>query len=178
MSTAPGETSVVEHEVRVAARPETVFSYFTDPARMVRWIGVEATLDPRPGGICRIAFQPTQARVDSLGREFFGRDEDEHFDVAGRGVMVGRFIVVEPPRRIVLSWGWELEILAVPPQSTLVQIDLMPAGEETVVQLSHRKLPPGMAEFHRVGWEHYLARLGIAAAGGDPGRDPWSASHA
>jgi uncharacterized protein YndB with AHSA1/START domain len=177
MSTAPDETSVVEHKVRVAARPETVFAYFTDPTRMVRWIGAEATLDPRPGGICRIAFQPSQARVDSLGREYFGRDEEEEsFDVAGRGVALGKFVEVNPPRRIVLTWGWELDVLQVPPQSTLLEIDFTPDGDGTIVQLVHRKLPAGMADFHRVGWEHYLARLAIAAAGGDPGRDPWAAA--
>jgi HipA-like kinase len=26
---------------------------------------------------------------------------------------------------------------------------------------------------HAHGWEHYLARLAVTAAGGDPGRDPW-----
>src|SRR2546422_585945 len=44
---------LVEHEVRVAASPDSVFEYFTDPAKMVMWMGVEATLDPRPGGVCR-----------------------------------------------------------------------------------------------------------------------------
>ena len=29
------------------------------------------------------------------------------------------------------------------------------------------------AESHATGWDHYLSRLEIAAAGGDPGRDPW-----
>ena len=52
----PPETSVVEHQVTVAARPEVLFGYFTDPAMMVRWMGSEATLDPRPGGVCRIVF--------------------------------------------------------------------------------------------------------------------------
>jgi hypothetical protein len=26
---------------------------------------------------------------------------------------------------------------------------------------------------HRGGWEHYLDRLVVAAADGDPGPDPW-----
>ena len=47
----PGETDVVEREVRIAARPETVFAFFTDPVKMLRWKGISATLDPRPGGI-------------------------------------------------------------------------------------------------------------------------------
>ena len=34
----PASDAVVR-EVRVAARPETVFPFFTDPDRMVRWKG-------------------------------------------------------------------------------------------------------------------------------------------
>jgi hypothetical protein len=46
--------AVTEHEVRAAASPEGVFEHFTDPAKMVQRMGTEATLDPRPGGVCRI----------------------------------------------------------------------------------------------------------------------------
>ena len=38
-----------ETEVRVEARPETVFRFFTDPVRMMQWKGVDAALDPRRG---------------------------------------------------------------------------------------------------------------------------------
>jgi len=33
------------------ASPETVFAFFTDPEKLTRWLAVEATLDPRPGGM-------------------------------------------------------------------------------------------------------------------------------
>jgi len=45
---------VYQTEVRIEARPETVFAYFTDPAKMVQWKGVDAVLDPRPGGQYRV----------------------------------------------------------------------------------------------------------------------------
>src|SRR5205085_11982110 len=70
------------HEVRIAAAPETVFRYFTDPERMTRWLGAEALLDPRPGGVCRIVFDD-------------------------RTAVSGEFVEVEPPRRIALRLGWE-----------------------------------------------------------------------
>src|SRR5204863_6169331 len=91
MPAPPPETSVVEHELRVAARPETVFAYFTDPAKMVQWMGAEATLDPRPGGICRIAFQASQARVESLGAELLGERQQapEPIELEPTGVMSG-----------------------------------------------------------------------------------------
>jgi len=44
----------VTTSVHVAAPPAEVFSYFTDPARYVRWMGAQAGLDPVPGGEYRV----------------------------------------------------------------------------------------------------------------------------
>jgi uncharacterized protein YndB with AHSA1/START domain len=149
MPATPSETdSVLEYERRVAASPETVFGYFTDPAKMVQWMGTEATLDPRPGGVCRI-------------------------NPSGHAVMSGEFLEVDPPRRIVFTWGWETELFATPPQSTIVEVSLTPEGEDTVVRLAHRRLQPSAVAFHRAGWEHYLPRLAMIGAGADPGMDQW-----
>jgi uncharacterized protein YndB with AHSA1/START domain len=149
MPATPSETdSVLEYETRVAARPETVFGYFTDPTKMVQWMGTEATLDPRPGGVCRV-------------------------NPSGHAVMSGEFVEVDPPHRIVFTWGWETELFATPPQSTIVEVSLTPEGEDTVVRLAHRRLRPGAVAFHRAGWEHYLPRLALIAAGADPGIDQW-----
>jgi uncharacterized protein YndB with AHSA1/START domain len=147
----PGETEgVLQYETRIAASPETVFQFFTDPAKLLQWMGTEAALDPRPGGICRI-------------------------NPVGRAVMSGAFLEVDPPRRLVFTWGWETELFATPPQSTLVEVSLTPEGEETVVRLVHRRLQPGALAFHRAGWEHYLPRLATAASGGELPTDPWRA---
>jgi uncharacterized protein YndB with AHSA1/START domain len=172
----PRETSAIEHEVRVAARPETVFAYFTDPGKMVQWMGAEATLDPRPGGVCRIAFQPSQPRFDTLRAGLGAAEEATGGIPESVGVMMGEFVEVDPPRHIAFTWGWEQELLAVPPQSTAVDVSLTRDGDETVVRVAHRQLPPASVAFHRAGWEHYLQRLTIAAAGGDPGPDPWQAA--
>jgi uncharacterized protein YndB with AHSA1/START domain len=170
----PAETSVVEHEMRVAARPETVFAYFTDPVKMVQWMGADATLDPRPGGVCRIAFQPSRASAEVTSAALGGGPETaERIERNPAGVMLGEFVEVDPPRRIALTWGWEQEVLATPPQSTSVEVSFIPDGEDTIVRLAHRRLPAASVAFHRTGWQHYLARLATAAAGGDPGHDPW-----
>jgi uncharacterized protein YndB with AHSA1/START domain len=114
MPAGPSETeSLIEHEIRVGASPEIVFAYFTDPAKMVRWMGTEATLDPRPGGVCRI-------------------------HPSGQLVMLGEFLEVDPPHRLVFIWGWEMEMFSTPRQSTLVEVSLTPDGEGTIVQLAHR----------------------------------------
>jgi uncharacterized protein YndB with AHSA1/START domain len=51
--TGPEDHSV-EHEIWINARPETVWRYWIDPARICdRW-GASAELDPRPGGTCLV----------------------------------------------------------------------------------------------------------------------------
>lgn len=147
MPAAPGETSALEHDVLVAASPETVFGYFTDPAKIVRWMGDAAILDPRPGGVCRIGFPDAPAAL-------------------------GEYVEVVPHSRVVFSWGWETETLTVPPASTLVEVSLTPDGDGTHVRLTHRRLPAAAHAFHRLGWNHYLERLSVAATGRDPGPDP------
>jgi uncharacterized protein YndB with AHSA1/START domain len=144
------ETSVVEREIRVEAEPETVFPFFTDPQKMVRWMGVGATLDPRPGGV------------------FSLNTIADHF-------VEGEYVAVEPHRRIVFTWGsgsFPGEPNPLPPGSSTVEIDLVPEGEATIVRLTHR-VPAELDGFHSMGWDNYLGRLATVAAGGDPGPDPF-----
>jgi uncharacterized protein YndB with AHSA1/START domain len=141
-------TFAVTREVTTQAKPETIFAFFTDPEKMVRWKGVSAVLDPRPGGTYR---------VDVTG---------------GRDIAVGEYIEIDPPRRVVVSWGWEGSA-DVPPGSSLVEVDLIPSGEATLVRLTHSRLPAGADGTHGEGWEHYLPRLVDAAEGRDAGLDPW-----
>src|SRR5260370_38238661 len=48
------EDDAVEHEIWINARPETIWRYWTDPARICDWWGASAELDPRPGGTCLV----------------------------------------------------------------------------------------------------------------------------
>lgn len=146
MADEPGQ---VVCEVFVEAPPETVFAYLVDPARMQRWMGRVVRLEPRPGGLYRV-------------------------DIDGQNVARGTFQEVVPPRRVVFSFGWEGEGATVPAGSTTVTISLEPEGEGTRVRLVHEGLPPAAMEAHREGWEHYLPRLALVAAGADPGPDPWA----
>jgi uncharacterized protein YndB with AHSA1/START domain len=145
------ETSVVEREIRVEADPETVFPFFTDPEKLVQWMGVGATLDPRPGGVFSL----------NTMADYF---------------LEGEFVAVEPPRRVVFTWGYgdfpDEEGNPFPPGSSTVEVELVPDGETTIVHLTHR-VPSELAHFHTMGWENYLGRLAIVAAGGDPGPDPF-----
>ncbi len=139
-------TGDIVREVRIDASPETVFSFFTDPKMMVRWKGRLANLDPREGGEYRVT-------------------------INDRASAVGTYVELDPPRRVVFTWGWEGSD-AVPPGASTVEVDLIPDGEATVLRLRHRGLPEEATEEHARGWDHYLPRLSVAAPGGDPGPDP------
>ncbi len=145
MADLPGQQVVVER--RIAASPATVFSFFSDVHRWLRWQGVEADIEVEPGGAFRM-------------------------NVRGDGFASGHFLEVEPDRRLVFTWGWEEESLGVPPGSTVVEIELEPDGNGTLLRLTHRGLPSLAVEPHREGWEHYASRLVVVAEGGEPGPDP------
>jgi uncharacterized protein YndB with AHSA1/START domain len=144
----PGATDPLRHEVRIAAPPEVVFPYFTDPARMVSWMGIAALLDPRPDGTFRV-------------------------ETNGRDVALGRYVEVEPPRRVVFTWGFEGTDRLLAAGSTRVEVVLEPDGDGTVLTLRHHDLPDEARQAHEEGWSHYLARLNVAARGDSPGPDPW-----
>jgi len=61
-----------------------------------------------------------------------------------------------------------------PPGSSIVEIDFIGDHGATVIELVHRDIPDRQAPQHAVGWRHFLSRLSIAAAGGNPGPDPWA----
>lgn len=157
------EPPVVEVEVRIAAPPEAVFPYFTDPARYVQWMGRAAVLEPVPGGTYRVQMR------DGFAAE-------------------GTFTGLAAPHRIDFTWGWAdgaqehvhderaaAHDGGLPPGSTRVQVMIGLDSRGSLLILRHHDLPTEeLQEAHRVAWETYLSRLVIRAAGGDPGPDPHS----
>jgi uncharacterized protein YndB with AHSA1/START domain len=148
----PEVATVVEREIRIAARPETVFEFFVDPEKMQQWKGRKADLDPRPGGMYRV-------------------------EINEQAVARGEYLEIDAPSRVVFTWGWEGQETgdgehAVPPGSSRVEVDLTPDGEGTLVRLRHLDLPEQSREIHGQGWDLYLGRLAKVAAGEDPGSDP------
>jgi uncharacterized protein YndB with AHSA1/START domain len=113
----------------------------------VRWIGIRALIEPRPGG---------QFRFELVPGEFCS----------------GRYMELDPPRRVVFTWGWESGALPVEPGSTTVTVDLEQSGEVTTVHLTHSGLSDAMRPFHADGWRRFLARLQAVAEGRHPGADP------
>lgn len=133
---------VIEREIRIAARPETVFPFFTDPEKMVRWKGIGATLDPQPGGVYRI-------------------------QISESVVVEGKYLEIVPNERVVFAWGWQQGIEERPPESSTVEISLVADGPDTIVYLRHEGLPAALRHEHAVGWDMFLPRLLAAVQGGE-----------
>lgn len=132
-------------ERHVAASPAAVYAYLVESSKWVRWQGVDAEVEARPGGAFSVTM-PNGSRAQ------------------------GSFVEVVPDRRVVFSWGW-VGHDGLPPGSSTVEIELVPDRDGTLVRLTHRGLPPGELDLHAAGWNRYLPRLGEAAGGGAPEPD-------
>ena len=144
------DIDTIERVLEIDASPETVWEFLVDPDKACRWMGVNAWLDPRPGGRYRVEVLP--GRIAS-----------------------GQFVEVDPPRRLVHTFGWEHDDAGtIPPGASTIEIELEPRSNGTTLRFSHRDVPTAESrERHGHGWNHYLDRLQNAAAGHNPGPDPW-----
>jgi uncharacterized protein YndB with AHSA1/START domain len=141
------EAFTVRREQRIPASPAAVFALLTDPERIVRWMGTEAEIEPKPGGLYLV-------------------------NVTGARFARGSFREVVPVHRLAYSFGWDGSD-TVPPGSSLLEIDLIEEPEGTLLRLTHSGLPDAeQCAAHSEGWAHYLGRLTEVAAGRDPGPDP------
>lgn len=159
------EIAPLEVTLHIKASPQEVFGYLTDSDRYVQWMGTEATLEPRPGGIYLLRMSDGMSHA-------------------------GTFLEVAVPNLVVFTWGFADAEAArhtlhepgaasggnpMPPGSTRVTVRLDEADGGTRLTLRHEDLPsPELREGHHIAWNVYLGRLAIRAEGGDPGPDPHS----
>ena len=135
--------------IDIDATPEQVFDHFIKPELLVRWMGDFARLEAVEGGL---------------------------FSVDINGVLIrGHFVRVDRPHLLEIAWG-EAGNELMPPSATRLRVTFEARGASTHVELEHSGLAPAEAKKHAIGWPHFIERLGVAAAGGDPGPDPWKVS--
>jgi uncharacterized protein YndB with AHSA1/START domain len=129
---------VFEGSIFIDAPPEEVFRYFTEAEALASWMGDSAVVEPQPGGRFVV-----------------------HFDDR---VVEGRYLAVEFPRRVVVTWGRHGS-LRLPPGGSTLEVSFATEGSGTRVTVSHEGLPDAERDLHAMGWAHYLPRLAAAAAG-------------
>jgi uncharacterized protein YndB with AHSA1/START domain len=133
-------TTIIEQTVRIAASPEVVWEFWTDPARLAEWWGEAAQVEPEPGGVFRVAMESGP-------------------------VMRGSFIELERPRRLSFTFGWEQNIGGpLAPGSTRVEVTLTPDGDDTILVLRHFDMPTTHAADHEKGWALCVGDRLVAAA--------------
>lgn len=123
-----------------------MFDHLVTEAGMTAWMGQHAALSPWPHG--RFAV-----------------------DIAGHAIR-GRYLAVERPHRVVVSWGVAGSD-DFPPGASTVEFRLIPTARGTRVDLVHSGLPDTGLEGHADGWTHFLPRLRAVATGADAGPDHW-----
>ncbi len=134
------EPDAVVHELTLPVPPGAVFDMFVDPERLVRWIGISADLEPRPGGRFRFEIVPGQ-------------------------FCEGHYVTVERPTQIRFTWGWTEPSFHLPPGSSRVDVFLraLPEDAGTQLRLVHSGLETGrLHHLHDDGWTEYLSRLEAA----------------
>lgn len=136
----PASTAdAIEREVHLATSVDRAFAFWVDPALLVRWMGDRAEIDARAGGRWRLEY-------------------------GDRYVAAGEIVELDPPRRIVLTWGWEKgDDGSIPPGASRVEVTFEPEGDGTRLRLRHLELPAGDRRGHIEGWDYFLPRLEAAA---------------
>jgi uncharacterized protein YndB with AHSA1/START domain len=126
---------------RYNAPPAKVFAAWTDPEKMKRWLGTEATvgllgeIDARVGGRYRFRMRSP--------------DAEEH-EVSG----VYREVV--PNQKLVFTWAWK----TTPERESLVTVLLKPDGDGTLLTLTHDMFFDEEArDRHQHGWTASLQKI-------------------
>jgi uncharacterized protein YndB with AHSA1/START domain len=126
---------------RFNAPPEKVFSAWTDPEKVKRWMGpgevkaVLAEIDPRTGGLYHWIMQAPNG---------------EQHDVSG----VYREVI--PNEKLVFTWAWK----STPERESLVTVTFKRDGDGTLMTVLHEQFfDEDARDRHKFGWEGALAKM-------------------
>jgi uncharacterized protein YndB with AHSA1/START domain len=133
---------------RIKASPAIVFDAVTTAEGIAHWWGPDegpvllSESEPRVGGRYRLRFRKL--------------DDTEH-------ECSGEFLVVEPPRRVVLTWRWVFG--GADPGQSQVEILLRAIGDGTELTFSHSLLhDEASCRSHEGGWTGALRKLDLYLA--------------
>jgi uncharacterized protein YndB with AHSA1/START domain len=124
-------THRLDRTVAIEASRDVVFRFFTDPARWATWWGAGSTIDARPGGEMVIRYP-------------------------GGTMALGHVLEVEPPQRIVFTYGYATG-QPIPPGASRVTIELEPNDRGTRLHFTHDFDSPAVRDQHVQGWRYQLS---------------------
>ena len=128
----------LDRVLTIEARPETVFSFFTDSTRWAAWWGAGSTIDARPGGQLLIVHP-------------------------GGVQAAGEILELRAPERIVFTYGY-VSGTPIPAGGSTVTIRLAPHADGTQLHLTHEFEDAAQREHHIQGWRFQLSLFANAVA--------------
>ena len=131
-------------EIMVDATPETIWPFLIDPEQARRVEGTVAEIDPDPAASTACWWPGSTSPQAATSRSI-------------------------PMEKVVFTFGWEQAGNPITPGSTTVEISLHPEGDEDARAARAQRLARRDAVRTTArGGRHYLERLAVRAAGGDP----------
>src|SRR4051794_19413544 len=135
---------------------ERVFQAWMDPELLRQWLtgpqgsSPKAEVDARVGGEFRITMTSALGKLVSV--------------LPGRGDsadMVGRYLEISPPERLVFTMGWErFPTVQMDIESSTVTVELHEHNGDTELVLTHERQPSRrIRSFHSYGWRGSLKKL-------------------
>jgi uncharacterized protein YndB with AHSA1/START domain len=124
-------TESLDRDVTIRAPRDLVFKFFTDTPRWASWWGAGSTIDARVDGEVLIVY-PGGTRA------------------------VGKVLELDPPKKIVFSYGYAKGV-PIPPGESRVTIELESVREGTRVRLHHAFADANVRQQHVQGWRYQLS---------------------
>lgn len=150
MNVAVNEDLVLRIERLIAAPPERVFALWTEPEQLVKWWGPEGAdvpeyaLDVRPNGKWRTIMRLADGTSHTVS---------------------GVYRAIEPPRRLVFTWGWD-DDKGARGHETEVTVTFEPAPGGTRLMLTQQTFQDQDGrDKHGHGWNSSFDCLERAASG-------------
>lgn len=141
MSTAAAVKPSLTIKRRFNVPPAKVFSAWTDPQKVKRWMG--------PGEV-HVLSAENDARVGGRYHWVMKAPNGEEHDVSG----VYREVV--PDEKLVFTWAWK----STPERESVVTLTFKPDGAGTLMTLMHEQFFDEQArDSHQGGWNGAMEKL-------------------
>jgi len=116
---------IIRQTVVVGASPMEVYQAYVDPKKHATFTGTGVTGTPKVGG------------------KF----------TAGDGYISGRYVMLEPGKRIKHEWSTTEWPAGYPP--SVLELTLKPKGMGTELTMVHSKVPAAQVEYYTKGWTEF-----------------------